>query len=45
MKKNLQDEAQYKDKLDLYFSRDFKDQYVEFARTILKEVIEKIKAE
>lgn len=39
-----QDETQYKDKLDLYFSRDFKDQYVEFARIILKEVIEKIKA-
>lgn len=44
MEKILQDESQYKDKLDLYFSRDFKDQYVEFARIILKEVIEKIKA-
>lgn len=43
MKKIPQDEAQYKDKMDLYFSRDFKDQYVEFARVILKAVIEKIK--
>lgn len=43
MKKIPQDESQYKDKLDLYFSRDFKDQYVEFARIILKAVIEKIK--
>ena len=43
MKKVPQDESQYKDKLDLYFSRDFKDQYVEFARIILKAVIEKIK--
>ena len=43
MKKTPQDEAQYKDKMDLYFSRDFKDQYVEFARVILKAVIEKIK--
>ena len=39
-----QDETHYKDNLDLYFSRDFKDQYVDFARIILKEVIEKIKA-
>lgn len=43
MKKTPQDEVQYKDKMDLYFSRDFKDQYVEFARVILKAVIEKIK--
>lgn len=43
MKKIPQDESQYKDKLDLYFSRDFKDQYVEFARIILKAVIENIK--
>lgn len=43
MKKIPQDESQYKDKLDLYFSRDFKDEYIEFARTILKAVIEKIK--
>lgn len=43
MKKIPQDEAQYKDKMDLYFSRDFKEQYVEFARVILKAVIEKIK--
>ena len=43
MKKIPQGESQYKDKLDLYFSRDFKDQYVEFARIILKAVIEKIK--
>ena len=39
-----QDEIQYKDKLDLYFSRDFKDQYIDFARSILKGVIEKLKA-
>ena len=39
-----QDEIQYKDKLDLYFSRDFKDQYIDFARSILKAVIEKLKA-
>lgn len=37
------DESHYKDNLDLYFARDFKDLYVEFARSILKEVIEKIK--
>ena len=43
IKKIPQDEFQYKDNLDLYFSRDFKDQYVEFARIILKAVIEKIK--
>ena len=43
IKKIPQDESQYKDNLDLYFSRDFKDQYVEFARIILKAVIEKIK--
>lgn len=43
MKKIPQDESQYIDRLDLYFSRDFKDQYVEFARIILKAVIEKIK--
>lgn len=44
MERIAQDASQYKDKLDLYFSRDFKDHYVEFARSILREVIEKIKA-
>lgn len=43
MKKIPQGKTQYKDKMDLYFSRDFKDQYIEFARVILKAVIEKIK--
>lgn len=38
-----QSESKYKDDLDLYFSRDFKEQYIAFARIILKEVIKKIK--
>jgi len=44
MERIPQDGLQCRDKLDLYFSRDFKDHYVEFARKILKEVIEKLKA-
>ena len=32
----------YKDKLDLYFSRDFKFKYVDYAKKVLSEVIDKI---
>ena len=33
----------YKDNLDLFFSRDFKDLYIEYAKKVLDDVIEKIK--
>lgn len=33
----------YKDKLDLFFARDFKDLYVEYTRDVLNAVIEHIK--
>lgn len=33
----------YKDNLDLFFSRDFKDLYIEYAKNVLDDVIEKIK--
>lgn len=45
MKKIPQDAVQCKDNLDLYFSRDFKEQYIAFAKNILNTVIAKIKSE
>lgn len=33
----------FKDKLDLFFSRDFKEKYITYARNVLSRVIEKIK--
>lgn len=41
MEKDVNNEN-YKDKLDLFFGRDFKDQYVLYARKVLDEVIRKI---
>ncbi|AHF08427.1 DUF262 domain-containing protein [Desulfitobacterium metallireducens] len=35
----------FKDKLDLFFSRDFKEKYITYARNVLSKVIEKIKSE
>ena len=35
----------YKDKLDLFFARDFKDLYIEYTRDVLNAVIEHIKKE
>lgn len=43
MEEATRDPKRYKDDLDLYFSRDFKEQYVQFARDLLKEVIEKVR--
>lgn len=40
---SVKTDRQYKDDLDLYFARDFKEDYVKFARDILKEVMRKIK--
>lgn len=45
MKGIPQDAARCKDDLDLYFSRDFKEQYIAFAKNILNTVIAKIKSE
>ncbi len=39
----VKSELTLKDNLDLFFSRDYKELYVEFARNVLKEVLEKIK--
>lgn len=39
-----QDEQQYKGRLDSFYFRTFKEHYIDFARSILKEVIEKIKS-
>ncbi|MBD5101766.1 MAG: hypothetical protein HDT27_03555 [Subdoligranulum sp.] len=44
IKRAIQEESRCKDELDLYFSRDFREQYVEFARDMLKEITEKIKS-
>lgn len=35
----------FKDKLDLFFSRDFKEKYITYARKVLSNVIEKIRNE
>ena len=43
IQKAADDAKRYKDNLDLYFSRDFRSEYVQFARAMLNEVIEKIK--
>ncbi|MEG2521148.1 MAG: DUF262 domain-containing protein [Christensenellaceae bacterium] len=42
IKKSISNEASIKNDLDLYFARDYKDAYVNFARNILKEVFRKI---
>lgn len=44
IERRFRDDSRYKDELDLYFARDFKDQYIEFARSILKKVVDKIKS-
>lgn len=44
MEHSIKSPFSYKDDLDLFFARDFKDLYVAFARSILKEVINKIKS-
>ena len=38
-------ENNYKDRLDLFFARDFKELYIEYARNVLNAVIDKIKEE
>ena len=43
IQKAADDAKRYKDNLDLYFSRYFRSEYVQFARAMLNEVIEKIK--
>lgn len=34
----------YKDNLDLFFTRDYKDVYIEYTRSVLKNIIERINA-
>ncbi len=43
MEQKVHDAGELQDNLDLYFSRDFKDQYIAYSRSILNDVIEKIK--
>ncbi len=42
--KNSVNENDFKDKLDLFFSRDFKEDYIQYARDVLNAVLEKIKS-
>lgn len=44
MQKDL-NESNYINTLDLFFARDFKEQYIEYAKNVLNEVIKKIKNE
>lgn len=37
------EEDNFKDSLDLFFARDYKDQYLELSKTVLDAVIERIK--
>ena len=32
----------YKDNLDLFFTRDYKDVYIEYTRSVLKNIIDRI---
>ena len=45
LSKALEERAKpdYKDNLDLFFTRDFKELYIQYAKKVLDDVIEKIK--
>jgi len=40
----VSNESELKNRLDLYFMRDFKDDYITFARTVLDEVIKRMRS-
>ena len=46
LKKEFEKQAtsDYKNKLDLFFARDFKDLYIDYAKKVLIDVMEKIKS-